>query len=289
MPHQTCNIKHKNLQLATSNSNLLTLNIAINYWKRLKFSNHNNYTTLMWIINIWHQQLPNWFPISSYVATFIAYSNSAFNPIIYGGFSKNFRDALYAILIRCTCDKNKISRLRKSNTNTINVLKFPFNVFHFKSRHQEITSCLLFYLFLSVKQFHNFSSFFSLTAASSLFFSLLTFFYSLLILSSLFSHPSSFITLLTCHVHVVRVFESTCENTWYTNAWKENWADLILNIISNLIELHVATKLCCIIKSCKSFNANANEENRKKGRTYWIESNSSITFLTFCLFHLKSI
>ncbi|KAI2795792.1 hypothetical protein BLOT_016432 [Blomia tropicalis] len=38
--------------------------------------------------------LPEWFPKLSYYSTFIAYSNSAFNPLIYGGFNKNFRNAL---------------------------------------------------------------------------------------------------------------------------------------------------------------------------------------------------
>ena len=39
-------------------------------------------------------KLPSWFAQASYLATFIAYSNSAVNPIIYGGFNQGFRDAL---------------------------------------------------------------------------------------------------------------------------------------------------------------------------------------------------
>lgn len=39
-------------------------------------------------------QLPKWFETLKYYSYFIAYSNSAFNPLIYGGFNKNFRDVL---------------------------------------------------------------------------------------------------------------------------------------------------------------------------------------------------
>ncbi len=36
-------------------------------------------------------QLPSWYNKFSYFANYIAYSNSAFNPIIYTGFNENFK------------------------------------------------------------------------------------------------------------------------------------------------------------------------------------------------------
>ncbi|XP_053207246.1 QRFP-like peptide receptor isoform X2 [Panonychus citri] len=45
-------------------------------------------------------QLPGWFKQTSYLATFVAYSNSAINPIIYGGFDKTFRQA-FGTFISC--------------------------------------------------------------------------------------------------------------------------------------------------------------------------------------------
>ncbi|OTF81606.1 hypothetical protein BLA29_009458, partial [Euroglyphus maynei] len=41
------------------------------------------------------ETLPSWFDNLTFYSHFIAYSNSVFNPIIYGGFNRNFRDALY--------------------------------------------------------------------------------------------------------------------------------------------------------------------------------------------------
>nr|XP_046919642.1 QRFP-like peptide receptor isoform X1 [Dermatophagoides farinae] len=41
------------------------------------------------------ETLPSWFGNLIFYSYFIAYSNSVFNPIIYGGFNRNFRDALY--------------------------------------------------------------------------------------------------------------------------------------------------------------------------------------------------
>ncbi|CAG2116377.1 unnamed protein product, partial [Medioppia subpectinata] len=43
-------------------------------------------------------ELPTWFPTLSYMSTFIAYTNSALNPVIYGGFNKTFRQTLYSVL-----------------------------------------------------------------------------------------------------------------------------------------------------------------------------------------------
>ncbi|XP_075680393.1 QRFP-like peptide receptor isoform X1 [Dermatophagoides pteronyssinus] len=42
-----------------------------------------------------NEMLPSWFGNLIFYSYFIAYSNSVFNPIIYGGFNRNFRDALY--------------------------------------------------------------------------------------------------------------------------------------------------------------------------------------------------
>ncbi|XP_022238549.1 uncharacterized protein LOC111085231 [Limulus polyphemus] len=44
-------------------------------------------------------ELPKWFPAVTYFATYFAYSNSALNPIIYGGFCTNFRQGLCAVLL----------------------------------------------------------------------------------------------------------------------------------------------------------------------------------------------
>ncbi|GAB6030927.1 hypothetical protein CHUAL_007754 [Chamberlinius hualienensis] len=46
-------------------------------------------------------QLPSWFDDLKFFAYFIAYANSAINPIIYGGFNANYRQGIRAIL-RCT-------------------------------------------------------------------------------------------------------------------------------------------------------------------------------------------
>ncbi|XP_064457960.1 substance-K receptor-like isoform X2 [Ornithodoros turicata] len=43
-------------------------------------------------------EMPSWFDEASSVATYIAYSNSLLNPIIYGGFNNNFRNGLCTVL-----------------------------------------------------------------------------------------------------------------------------------------------------------------------------------------------
>ncbi|EEC18970.1 hypothetical protein IscW_ISCW013585 [Ixodes scapularis] len=42
--------------------------------------------------------MPDWFTEASSVATYVAYSNSLLNPIIYGGFNNNFRQGLCTVL-----------------------------------------------------------------------------------------------------------------------------------------------------------------------------------------------
>ncbi len=36
-------------------------------------------------------QLPAWYPKFNFFASYVAYANSAFNPIIYTGFNENFK------------------------------------------------------------------------------------------------------------------------------------------------------------------------------------------------------
>lgn len=40
---------------------------------------------------MWYAQLPSWYYDFQYFATFLAYANSAFNPIIYTCFNDTFR------------------------------------------------------------------------------------------------------------------------------------------------------------------------------------------------------
>lgn len=54
-------------------------------------------------------ELPEWFPTFSYYAFYLAYSNSALNPIIYGGFNNNFRQGLRSVL-QCRCQRATFKR-----------------------------------------------------------------------------------------------------------------------------------------------------------------------------------
>lgn len=54
------------------------------------------------------QELPDWFPVMEFAAYFIAYSNSALNPIIYYGFNVNFRQGLVSLL---TCRHTSAGRM----------------------------------------------------------------------------------------------------------------------------------------------------------------------------------
>ncbi|GIY09471.1 uncharacterized protein CDAR_279711 [Caerostris darwini] len=54
----------------------------------------------------WHSasqfgELPYWFEGFQYFSMFLAYFNSALNPLLYGGFNNNFRQGLYNVL-KCT-------------------------------------------------------------------------------------------------------------------------------------------------------------------------------------------
>ncbi|XP_023220961.1 cholecystokinin receptor type A-like [Centruroides sculpturatus] len=53
--------------------------------------------------------LPEWFVNLNYFATFAAYSNSAINPVIYGGFNNNFRQA-FLKLLKCTYGEKNLKR-----------------------------------------------------------------------------------------------------------------------------------------------------------------------------------
>lgn len=62
-------------------------------------------------------QLPPWFTSASYFATFIAYCNSAINPVIYGGFNKSFRDALFNIF-KCECKREPFAPRRSGKQSS---------------------------------------------------------------------------------------------------------------------------------------------------------------------------
>lgn len=61
-------------------------------------------------------QLPLWFEGFRYFSLFLAYCNSAINPILYGGFNNNFRQGLCNVL-RCVY----AAPLRRPRKLTINV------------------------------------------------------------------------------------------------------------------------------------------------------------------------
>ncbi|KPM03034.1 neuropeptide Y receptor-like protein 1 [Sarcoptes scabiei] len=89
------------------------------------------YSAIIWILwgsklpgeasenNLRHQKkskrkLPSWFSNLIFYSYFIAYSNSVFNPLIYGGFNKNFRDALCKnSLCKSFCNQNSNGRRRR--------------------------------------------------------------------------------------------------------------------------------------------------------------------------------
>ncbi|XP_067136262.1 substance-P receptor-like isoform X2 [Centruroides vittatus] len=74
--------------------------------------------------------LPDWFLNFNYFATFAAYSNSALNPIIYGGFNNNFRQA-FLKLLKCGYRRRTFKRPRsatqRSTTTSLLFWKFSKN------------------------------------------------------------------------------------------------------------------------------------------------------------------
>lgn len=58
------------------------------------------------------QQMPEWFSTFSSFATFIAFSNSLINPVIYGGFNRQFRQAILQLL-RCQPTRVQATKMRK--------------------------------------------------------------------------------------------------------------------------------------------------------------------------------
>lgn len=98
----------------------------------------------------WHSSqdgaLPQWFNQASYLATFIAYSNSALNPIIYGGFNQSFREALCKIF---QCDCKPRSAYPPSSESTI----FFHFFFTLSFYHQNCVAFLCSKPFISFLQF----------------------------------------------------------------------------------------------------------------------------------------
>lgn len=66
-------------------------------------------------IHTQHNSLPEWFPALEFSAYFVAYSNSALNPIIYCGFNDNFRKGLVALL---TCSRTYYGSMTNHRRST---------------------------------------------------------------------------------------------------------------------------------------------------------------------------
>ncbi|XP_022664378.1 growth hormone secretagogue receptor type 1-like isoform X3 [Varroa destructor] len=58
-----------------------------------------------------HKQMPAWFSTFSSFATFLAFSNSLVNPVIYGGFNRQFRQAILQLL-RCRPTRVQATKMR---------------------------------------------------------------------------------------------------------------------------------------------------------------------------------
>uniref|UniRef100_T1IRV9 G-protein coupled receptors family 1 profile domain-containing protein n=1 Tax=Strigamia maritima TaxID=126957 RepID=T1IRV9_STRMM len=63
-------------------------------------------------------RLPDWFADMEYAAYFIAYSNSAANPVIYCGFNAHFRQGLIAIL-HCSLIQDFKMRAKRGKSSTM--------------------------------------------------------------------------------------------------------------------------------------------------------------------------
>ncbi|XP_066954359.1 substance-P receptor-like isoform X3 [Macrobrachium rosenbergii] len=61
-----------------------------------------------------NNSLPEWFSVVEFSAYFVAYSNSALNPIIYCGFNANFRQGLVSLL---TCRRSSTGRIYHQRSN----------------------------------------------------------------------------------------------------------------------------------------------------------------------------
>ncbi|XP_076372857.1 QRFP-like peptide receptor [Tachypleus tridentatus] len=76
-------------------------------------------------------ELPDWFPLLNYIATYIAYSNSALNPILFGSFGTNLRQGLCAVFF---CKKYVISRNKPGSQRTRTTMTSGITVGSFHSR-----------------------------------------------------------------------------------------------------------------------------------------------------------
>lgn len=70
--------------------------------------------------------LPDWFLKMNYIATFAAYSNSALNPIIYGGFNNNFRQA-FLKLLKCSFRRRTLMRPRSGTQRSTSLFFWRFS------------------------------------------------------------------------------------------------------------------------------------------------------------------
>ncbi|XP_023220987.1 QRFP-like peptide receptor [Centruroides sculpturatus] len=70
--------------------------------------------------------LPEWFLKMNYLATFAAHSNSALNPVIYGGFNNNFRQS-FLKLLKCSYNKRTFRGPKGSRMTFSTVVTWSFS------------------------------------------------------------------------------------------------------------------------------------------------------------------